>query len=322
MFNVIVDNTENADSSSFTFSGEGEDTIHAKKWLPDPDSIRAVLIINHGMAEHIGRYDVFARYMNARGFAVYGEDHRGHGRTAGSDDDLGYFADEDGWMKVIGDIRSLHLLVLEEQKGLPVFMLGHSMGSFLTRHYVSLYGSELKGVVISGTGMQSPVLLNIGKFLSKLESAVKGPRHRSKLMDSLSFGSYNKSFHFEGDTGFEWLSSDPREVHKYADDPFCGFICTSKFYNDLSRGLLIIGSSRCFCSTPANLPILVISGKEDPVGDKGRSVEAVAEKYKSCGVNDLTLKLKDRMRHECLNEMNREECFDDISEWLTTRITG
>jgi len=322
MLFVTAENTEFAASRSFTFKGEGGDTIHALKWLPVSEEIRSVLIINHGMAEHIARYDAFAKHMTGLGFAVYGEDHRGHGRTAGIEENLGFFADEDGWMKVIGDIRSLHLLAADEQKGLPVFMLGHSMGSFLTRHYLSLYGSELSGVVISGTGMQSPLLLNVARTIALMESAVKGKRHRSKILDNLSFGSYNKPFQSGEATGFEWLSTDTAEVRKYVDDPYCGFICTSGFYADLLRGLLIIGNKRCFSSTPARLPILLISGKDDPVGDFGKSVEAVSNLYKSCGVKDLTLKLMEGMRHECLNELDRNKCYGEISEWLTTRIPG
>ena len=242
--------------------------------------------------------------------------------TAGSEEHLGYFADSEGWMKVVGDIRSLHLLVMEEQKGLPVFMLGHSMGSFLTRHYLSLYGSELKGVVISGTGNQNPVLLKIAGFLSRIEILTKGARHRSRLLDTLSFGSFNKPFKLDADTGFEWLSSDKTEVRKYVDDPYCGFISTCSLYKDLSEGLSIIGRKRCFCSTAENLPILIISGKEDPVGENGKGVKVVASQYKDCGVRDLTFILKDNMRHECLNEVNKEECYNHISEWLTTRLTG
>jgi len=317
-----MDNTQESEFQSFTFHGEGKSTIHARKWIPLSAEIKAVLIINHGMAEHIGRYHSFASYLSGFGIAVYGEDHRGHGLTAGSEESLGHFSDADGWMKVIGDIRSLHLLVMEEQKGLPVFMLGHSMGSFLTRHYLSLYGSELKGAVISGTGFQSPSVLKLAKFIARIESFLKGSHHRSKLLDKLSFGSYNKSFNYENCTGFEWLSSDPIEVRKYVDDPFCGFICSIGFYKDLSDGLLIIGRQQCFSSTPNDLPILVISGKDDPVGNMGKGVDMVVDLYKSNGVKDLIVLIKDGMRHECLNELHKEECYKDILDWLTTRITG
>jgi alpha-beta hydrolase superfamily lysophospholipase len=319
---VIQDNLQKIEPLSFSFNGEGNEKIHALKWLPSPENIKAILIINHGMAEHISRYDSFASFMAEKGFAVYGEDHRGHGDTAGSVDNLGYFADEKGWMKVIGDIRTLYLLALDEQKNLPVFMLGHSMGSFLTRHYLSLYGSEITAAVISGTGFQSSLLLSIAKILSTLESAVKGKRHRSKMLDTLSFGSNNKSFDFDGAHGFEWLSRDSDQTRKYVEDPYCGFICTSGFFSDLADGLKIINKKSCYAATPDNLPLLLYSGKDDPVGNFGKVVESVASSYRKNGNNEITVMLKDDMRHECLDELGCEDCYQEIYKWMTARLSG
>lgn len=288
------------------------------KWLPSDAPPKAVLIINHGMAEHIARYDDFARFMAEKGFAVYGEDHRGHGKTAGSEENCGFFADEKGWMKVIGDIRALYLLAVEEQKNLPVYFFGHSMGSFLTRHYLSLYGNDLSGVILSGTGSHPGLLLAAAKGIAAVESLFRGRKHRSKVLDTMSFGSFNKPFQNEFPEGFGWLSRDREQVKKYLDDPYCGFICTSGMFGDLFSGLQIINNPDCFRSTPSDLPMLIYSGTADPVGGtQGKGVQQVHDSYKRAGIKNLTLTLKKDFRHECLNEEGREEVFNDIFEWLS-----
>ncbi|MDC7240474.1 MAG: alpha/beta fold hydrolase, partial [Spirochaetales bacterium] len=290
MIGVSNEKTDIIEARPFTFSGEGGDVIHALKWLPPKDSIRALLVINHGMAEHIARYHDFAEYLAEKGFAVYGEDHRGHGKTAGKEGTLGFFHAEKGWMKVLSDIRTLHLLAADENKDVPVFMLGHSMGSFLTRHYLSLYGSELKGAVISGTGSHPAGLLAAASVIAKIESALKGKTHPSKLLDTMSFGAYNKPFKSDSATGFEWLSRDNSQVRKYVEDPYCGFISTSSMYEDLFEGLKIINRASCFRGTSSKLPILIYSGTADPVGGpKAKGVKLVYESYKRAGVEDLTM---------------------------------
>lgn len=325
MYNIAVTEEHPAltEAVAFTFKGEGSETIHAMKWIPPKKNIKALIIINHGMAEHIERYSHFATFMASRGFAVYGEDHRGHGKTAGSEEHFGYFADKQGWMKVVGDIRSLYLLATEEQKGVPVFFFGHSMGSFLTRHYLSLYGSELAGAVISGTGSHRSALLTVASVLAKIESSVKGRRHRSKLLDTMSFGAYNKPFAKEDQTGFEWLTRDTEQVRKYVEDSYCGFISTSGMYADLFNGLQIINHPDCFKATHSKLPLLLYSGKSDPVGgENGKGVISVAESYRKAGIEDLTLIIKEDHRHECLNELERESVYEEIHDWLAARITG
>lgn len=325
MYNIAV--TEEypilTEAEAFTFKGEGDETIHALKWLPPKKDIKALIIINHGMAEHIERYSRFASYLVSKGFAVYGEDHRGHGLTAGSEENTGYFADEQGWMKVVGDIRALYLLASKEQNSVPVFFFGHSMGSFLTRHYLSLYGSELAGAVISGTGSHSSALLTVAGTMAKIESSLKGRKHRSKMLDTMSFGAYNKPFDQENQTGFEWLSRDSKEVQKYVEDPYCGFISKSGMYVDLFKGLQVINHPDCFKATDSKLPLLLYSGKSDPVGgEQGKGVRSVADSYRKAGVEDLTLILKDDFRHECLNELDRDKVFEEIYDWLAARITG
>ncbi len=309
-------------SSPFIFEGEDGTGIHAMSWLPSGRPLRAVLIINHGMAEHILRYHDFASYLAPGGFAVYGEDHRGHGKTAEASGELqGYFAPHDGWMKVISDIRCLYRKVVDIHPGIPVFMLGHSMGSFLTRHYISLYGRELAGGVLLGTGSHSPVMLKAASLIAGIELRLRGESHKSTLLNNLSFGAFNKAFSSPDATGFEWLSRDNRQVRAYLDDPACGFICTSGFYRDLFQGLKIVNHDRCFEAVPGELPLLILSGSQDPVGgSSSKGVKLVANRYKAFGIRDLTFVLKEGFRHECLNEEGRKTVFEEIFLWLERHL--
>ncbi len=309
-------------SSPFIFEGEDGAGIHAMSWLPSGGPLRAVLIINHGMAEHIHRYHDFASYLALRGFAVYGEDHRGHGKTAAySGGASGYFAPRDGWMKVISDIRSLYKKVKKLHADLPLFMLGHSMGSFLTRHYISLYGEELQGAVLSGTGSHSAVMLKLASLVAAFEILFQGDHHKSKLLNTLSFGAFNKAFSSRDATGFEWLSRDQKQVQAYVDDPDCGFICTSGFYKDLFHGLEIVNHDRCFEAFPEALPLLILSGSQDPVGGPlSKGVKRVAECCKASGMKELKVIIKEGLRHECLNEKGREEIFEEIFHWFDRHL--
>ncbi len=306
----------------FTFKGEDGVTIHGLKWLPSGE-VKALLVINHGMAEHIARYNDFAVFMASRGIAVFGEDHRGHGRTALSPEEYGIFSERRGWMNVLGDIRTLCLKTVSDYPGLPLFMLGHSMGSFLTRHYLSLYGSELKGALISGTGSHSRLLLWAAGLIAEAECRIKGVRHVSSFLDKLSFGSYNKPYRAPDASGFEWLCTDPEQVRLYVEDPACGFVSRSALYRDLFEALKIINGEECFKATPSELPLLIFSGTDDPVGGKkGSGVRRATENYRKGGSRDLTLVLKQGLRHECLNEPGRETLYGEIFDWLTARIEG
>ncbi len=313
---------EKVQVSPFVFEGDGGAEIHAVSWLPRRGKLRAVVIVNHGMAEHIRRYHDFASYLACQGLAVYGEDHRGHGKTAGaSGEGQGYFARHDGWMKVISDIRWLYRKIAQEHPDLPVFMLGHSMGSFLTRHYLALYGEDLHGAVLLGTGSHSPLVLKMGKWMAGLESRILGKHHKSSFLHRLSFGAFNKAFQSPDATGFEWLSRDKASVQAYLDDSDCGFVCTSGFYRDLFQGLEAVNSDACFKMMPPQLPLLILSGSRDPVaGPQARGVRLVAERCRAAGLGDVSLVLKEDFRHECLHEQGREQVCEEILCWIIHRL--
>lgn len=310
-----------AQFTEFTFlSSDGAHRCHASLWLPDGDKApRAVVQIVHGVAEYVGRYDHFARFLTGHGFAVCGEDHLGHGRTGMEDSRFGYFGAHDGWTLVTADVRQLRQLVGEKFPGIPYFMLGHSMGSFLTRTYLCRYPGTVDGAILSGTGQESGALVAGGKLLSSLIAALRGPEHVSKLVNDLSLGAYNKQF-APNRTTADWTSRDQDSVDRYIADPLCSFIPTVGMYRDMLGGLQYIASRRALSQMDPATPVYIFSGDRDPVGGNGRGVRKVYGYFERQGVRDLTMKLYSEGRHEMLNEINKDEVYADVLAWLEGHI--
>lgn len=298
----------------FTFKGSDNKQIHAYKWLPET-KVKGVLQVAHGMAEHAMRYEGFANYLNTQGYALYANDHRGHGKTAGSVENLGYFADKKGWDLVVEDMHLLTKKIKEEQPNIPVFLFGHSMGSFLSRDYISQYGNDLKGVILSATAGDPGFLGKIGTFVAKMQSLIKGKNNFSDLLDKLSFGEFNKPFE-PSRTTFDWLSRDEAEVDKYINDPYCGTVFTSGFFVDLLTGISKINKMTCIKKVPKNLPVYFMAGEKDPVGDFTKGVSEIFHKFQDAGIQNINRKFYLGARHEILNETNREEVYQDIFTWL------
>lgn len=307
--------------TTFTYpSNYDHVTIHAYKWKGKDDrKIKGVVQIAHGMVEHMMRYNEFAQFLTDNGYAVYGNDHRGHGKTMKSEEEYGFFAKENGFEKAVDDVRQLTEIIHEDHRDLPIFLFGHSMGSFLVRRYIQQGGSKLSGVILSGTAGDPGVLGKIGIFLARREMKRKGKRTPSPFLNKLVFGPYNKMFQPER-TPFDWLTSNSEVVDEYINDPLCGGVCTTSFYYDLFTGLLHIHDDKNIERTPKDLPIFIFSGDKDPVGGKnGKGVLQVYEKYKALGLKDITCKLYKDGRHEMLNERNKEEVYGDILQWLNER---
>ncbi len=272
--------------------------------------------IAHGMAEHAGRYDYLAEQLVAVGYEAYAHDHRGHGKTAGTKAELGFFAEEDGWYEVVADLALVGRHIDSNHPGLPRYLLGHSMGSFLARTYALDYSDQIAGLVLSGTAGPAGPMGQIGRGIAIAEAKIRGKRHRSKALDGLSFGAFNKPFR-PNRTDFDWLSRDPDQVDAYIDDPYCGALHTSQFFADLFTGLTDIGDNKRVKNVRSDLPVLLISGAADPVGNNGKGVTQVAEQYLNCGVRDVTYILYPEARHEIFNETNRDEVIADLIEWLS-----
>ena len=295
-------------------------SVAVHQWLPDNRSLarpKAVLHIVHGMAEHALRYGSFAEDACKRGFAVFAADHRGHGKSVSGADTLGYLADGDGFRRAVNDQYEINGEIGQNYPNIPIVVIGHSFGSFVTQEYIEIYGHTVKAAVLIGSSGPGSGA-RAGSAVAALNCFFKGRRAPAKLMHKLVFGAYNKTV--EGaETDFDWLSRSCEEVQKYIDDPFCGFVCTAGFYRDLMRGLNRIHKQGAMKKIPADLPILIAAGSEDPVSDKCRTLKTLARVYKELGIQDAELKIYGGARHEILNETNREEVKADILDWIETR---
>lgn len=305
-----------------------------KEWkLPSTDGInelrvvtwettqtpRAVLQISHGMIEYMNRYQDFAEYLNEKGFVVVGNDHLGHGYTAKNPEDLGYFAAKGKSAVVVEDLHEVTKKVKEEYPGLPYFMLGHSMGSFMARRYLMTYGEELDGAVIMGTGSQPGAVLAFGNMACNVIKLFHGDRYRSKFLKKSAFGNYNKKIDTLR-TPSDWLTKDDAAVDKYRKDPLCSFDFTVNGYSGLFDSISFIQKKKHIAQIPKNLPVLLVSGGKDPVGAYGAGPTKVYESYRAHGLEDVDLILYPEDRHEILNEKDKEQVYSDILNFLEKHI--
>lgn len=304
--------------TEFTFKTKDQQDIFVYQWSPSSDAV-GVIQIAHGMAEHAGRYHRFAEYLTGKGFIVYANDHRGHGKTAGSLEKVGFFAQKNGWHLVTDDLKQLTDMIAEQNPGLPIFLLGHSMGSLLIRTYLTKYHENIKGVILSGTSGESGFMVKMGKMVSKILASVKGKKAPCKMLDQMSFGKFNQSFK-PNRTKFDWLSRDEAEVDKYIDDPYCGAVFSTQFFNDMLSGVDYNNQAENIAKIPKDMAVYFIAGSLDPVGEKGEGVKRVFNGYQKAGIKDVELKLYPEARHEILNETNKQEVYQDITNWISKRI--
>ncbi|WP_032121392.1 alpha/beta hydrolase [Clostridium amazonitimonense] len=301
--------------SRFVFKDFKGKEISTYKWEADSSDSKVIIQIAHGMAETALRYERLAEKLVERGYTVYANDHRGHGLTAGNLEDLGYISEDDGFYDMITDMHELTEIIKKENPGKPVVLFGHSMGSFLSQRYLQIYPEELSGLILCGSNGKPKTIVSLGKGLAKMEMKRQGPKEKSDLMNKLSFGSFNK--HFEPTrTEFDWLTRDNEEVDKYINDPYCGAVFTTSYYYYFLKGLKDIHKDENVQRTPSDVPIFIISGGEDPVGDYGEGIKNLINLYRDLGVQDLDSKIYEGARHEILNEINREEVMEDVLLWL------
>ena len=302
-----------AENEFYFPSSDGSHSCYAREWRPEGEP-RAVVQLVHGVAEYVDRYAPFAAWLADHGFLVVGEDHLGHGKTA--DDRLyGYFARENGWNLVARDVRRLRVITGDTHPGLPYFMLGHSMGSFLTRTYLIDWPETLSGAILSGTGQEAPLTVSMGKLVCGLACAFRGPTGHSKLVYNLSLGAYNKQFKPNRTTA-DWICRDEAVVDAYLQDPLCTFQPTVGMFRDMMGGLQYIANPDNLKKMCPSTPVYFFSGGNDPVGQNGKGVEQVSGFFKAAGCTDITLKLYPGGRHEMLNETNKAEVWADVLAWL------
>ncbi|MDO4313146.1 MAG: alpha/beta fold hydrolase [Eubacteriales bacterium] len=298
-------------------SSDGVTQIHAIEWKPE-GKVKAVLQICHGMVEYIDRYDGFAKYLADRGFCVVGHDHLGHGKSVQSEDHLGFFHETSGNKYVITDIHRLRRATQKKYEGVPYFMMGHSMGSFLLRQYLTLRAEGLAGAIIMGTGYMPYGLLAVGQTVCKAIAAVKGWNYRSEFVNRLGMGGYNKQFE-PSDSTKDWITSDEEMRKAYEADPLCSFTFTVNGYYQMFEGMKVLTKKEAVQKLPKELPVFFVAGADDPVGANGEGVTKVFRKYESSGMKDVQMKLYSGGRHEILNEVNRMEVYEDLYQWLEAR---
>lgn len=305
--------------TNFTFKGEEELDINVYKWEDKEITPKAVVQIAHGMSETADRYEYFAKRLTKNGYIVYINDHRGHGKTAKHLDNVGYLAEKDGFKCLVEDMNTLTNIIKDENKDLPIYLFGHSMGSFASQRYIMEYGRNLEGLILSGSNGKHGFILNLAEIVISNEIKRYGRKYRSKKLDNLIFGGNNRKFK-PSRTEFDWLSRDNDEVDKYINNPFCGVLFTTGFFYDFVQGLKEIERKENLKRVPTDLPIYIMSGDKDPIGKNGKGVLKLKDRYIDLGVKDVSCKLYDGGRHEMLNEINKDEVIENILAWIDSKI--
>ncbi|MEK1940259.1 MAG: alpha/beta hydrolase [Pseudomonas sp.] len=291
--------------------------LYVNRWYA-AQAPKAVVMVAHGMAEHGGRYGRLGEALVAAGYELYAHDQRGHGKTA-QRGVLGMYAEQHGWQRVVNDLANLNHHIRQQHPNVPIFLLGHSMGSYIGQAYLMHHSCSVQGAILSGSNYQPVGLYKAAAGIARFERWRQGATGRSALIDFLSFGSFNKAFK-PNRTAFDWLSRDPVEVDKYVNDPLCGFRCTNQLWIDLLEGMQQITPVNSLKQIDANLPLFVIGGDRDPVSE-GKRLENLTAALREAGHKNTLLKLYPDARHELLNETNRDEVTADLLGWLEKTLT-
>ncbi|MDD4921287.1 MAG: alpha/beta hydrolase [Bacteroidales bacterium] len=300
------------------FTDQEGTSVFLHQWLPDGEP-KAILQLVHGMAEHAGRYERLARFLNDRGIAVFADDHTGHGLSVADGKSWGVLAEKNGFGKMVENEKAITKEIRRLYPHAPVFLFGHSMGSFIARHFIARYGKTVDGLILSGTGDPSCLGLLGGFIFATFQSLLFGQKDPAKFLDKLVFGGYNRTF-APNRTAFDWLSREEKEVDKYIQDPMCGHVFPAGFYVQFFRALLFLKRKKSVFRIPRNLPVFLFSGEKDPVGNDGKGVMTLYETYRRHGIENLRLQLFPDGRHEMLNEINREEVMEVLYHWIQGNV--
>ncbi len=301
---------------SFT-SNDGITPIHVEVWEPEGE-ITEILQISHGMVEHIKRYNDFATYMADKGVLVVGNDHLGHGRSVVSQDKLGYFCEDNPSKVVVEDLNSIRKIIQNEYPDKPYFLMGHSMGSFIVRNYITRYAKGLAGTIIMGTGLMPNAKVKPGLALVRLLTMIKGPMHRSNFVNSMVIGSNNKIFKDSPD-GDAWITKDREKAKAYYSDPLCTFVFTLNGFRALLESIIKNNMPKRLEKIPREMPVLFTSGADCCLGEFGKGVTKLYNMYKDMGMKDVSIKLYETDRHEILNETDRDVVYKDLLDWVKSK---
>lgn len=297
-------------------SASGICDIKAWQFAPEGE-VKAVIQMHHGMAEHTNRYRNFISAFTDKGYAIFINDMLGHGQSNDDKDLLGYFGDKDGYKNILADAKALTDIAKKEYPDKKFLIAGHSMGSLIMRCYINEYGNDFDGAVFIGTAGPTPIA-KAGIPIMKVVAALKGKKHHSKFLNNISLGAYDKPF--EHRTHYDWGMRDTKEVDEYVADPLCGFLFTVAGFMDLSQLTIQCNEDRWFNNVAKDKPVLLMSGDMDPVGNYGKGVKEVYQKLLDTGHKNITLKLYPEARHEILNEINKQEVYDDLDKWIEENV--
>ena len=290
--------------------------IHAVRWIPDTENVAAVVQIVHGMAEYIERYEEFAKFLTDHNFVVTGEDHLGHGKSISPKGIKGYFCEQDPATVVVRDVHRLKKITQDIYPGVPYFLMGHSMGSYIVRNYICRYGSGIEGALILGTGMQSDALLFLSGILTSLESLFRGQNHVSTFIDTIAFHAYNKRIN-NPRTRFDWLTKDTEKVDAYIADENCGFTFTVNGFHTLFTLIRRCKNKKNISMIPKDLPIFMASGEQDPVGGYGVGAKKAYLSLIRAGLTKVDFTLYSEDRHELFHELDKEIFMENVVTWLS-----
>ena len=295
-------------------SADHKNHIHVKIWEPE-GNVQGVIQIAHGMIDYIERYTAMAEYFAKKGYVVAGNDHLGHGDSVLTKEDYGYFTEKNASRCVVEDMHKLTAIMKKKYPDVPYFLLGHSMGSFFARRYLTVYKDGIDGVILLGTGAPKDAEVRLGYLLADTICRQRGTRCRSKLLYEMSLGNYNRKFK-PVKTPYDWLSRDEKKDRDFGDDPLTDFIFTAGAYRDFFEVILKTAKLEKAGKMRTDLPILILSGSKDPVGEETKGVRRVYERYDKAGAEDLSIGFYEDARHELLNELNRDQVSADILEWI------
>ena len=300
--------------TDFYYESQCGSRIHGCRWTPE-GQIKAIVQFVHGIAERIERYEELAEFLNGQGILVVGEDHMGHGLSITEKTPMGYFCG--GWFGAVADTYKVMQDTMDEFPGVPYFVYGHSMGSFMTRTLLAKYPNcGISGAIICGTGWQKNAVIIAGKAVAELVCKTKGETHPSKFLKKMAFGTYNdKVEHLR--TPLDWLTRDNKVVDAYMADPLCGFRASAGLMRDMMEGFEYIQDSQNLTAMNKDLPVYFIAGDADPVGDYGKGVRYAAEMFKKAGMKQVDVKIYPLCRHEIHNELNKEEVYQDVLKWMS-----
>lgn len=298
----------------YYLSSDKKTQIHAVRWLPEVE-VKAILQVAHGVTEHILRYEELAEYLTKEGIAVIGNDHLGHGTSIAEDSEPMYFGPEGSWNWVVEDIKTCMELTRKEYPNTSYYLLGFSLGSFVTRTYLIKYPETLNGAIIVGTG-QTPLLqIAMAKYLANKEAKKEGEDKSTPIIRKLTFETYNKRFK-PNRTDYDWLCASNDSLDKYIVDPLRGRAMSSGLFREMLNGMDFTSRQENVDKMRKDIPILFLSGEEDPVGKQGKGVKRAYKSFKKSGIKDVSIKIYPGLRHDILHEDCRKEIFAEIYKWI------